>query len=385
MGLPEEHTAYSSRGTFMHEVAKDCRTLGVKAATLIGRRANIGGFDFTLDAAMAEDVQGFIDYVAGVPGDDYNETRVRYVEYVKDGFGTMDAAKARMVRAHIIDLKGGEGIQIFAYENEQLMLYALAFWLTYGWLYAIEDFVLSIYQPAFQHIDSWVISLADLLKWAETVAKPTGILAMQPGAPFKAGDWCRFCKIRRTCSTRNQTVTQAMTGELANLDADVATKIRPVNTLTNEQIDAALRVKKMVTSWFSDLEHHARSEIAKGHDVGGWKMVEGRSNRAWKLGEDPTVEEIRKHLPEDMTPGDLYEEPVLLSPPKMEKLLGKELFTPPKEHKKTGEITPAGPLYHLIEKPRGAAVLAPPEDQRTPLTANALNELTVIPDPEIEL
>lgn len=385
-GRPNEDTEWSAEGTFAHSITEEARARRVRVEELIGQKGAVGGFNFEVTAEMAEHLQGFIDYVQGIPGDDYNETRVRYVEYVKNGFGTMDAAKAYAGRVHIIDLKYGEGWQVWAKNNSQLKLYALGFYLMYGWMYEISEFVLTIYQPRLQHIDSDVISLPDLLKWAEDVVRPGALLTESPDAPFAAGDWCKFCLIRRNCKTRGQAVTKAMTGELTNLDAASVTKIRPVNTLTNEQIDAALRVKKMVTSWFSDLEAHARSQVKQGHDVAGWKFVDGRSDRKWKFDALTTATRIRECMdPQD--PTDIHEPIELLSPAKMEKALGKELFAPPKE-KKQGKLTiklAPGPLYDLVEKPRGKPVLVPPEDPREAITATALNELTVIPDPEIEL
>jgi hypothetical protein len=384
-GLPNEDTEWSAEGTFAHSVAEEARAKHIPVEALIGKQGQVGGFEFTIDKEMAEHLQGFIDYVNGIPGDDYNETRVRYVEFVKNGFGTMDAAKAYPGRAHIIDLKYGEGWQVWSKDNPQLKLYALGFYLMYGWLYEINEFVLTIYQPRLQHIDSTVISISDLLIWAEKIVRPGALLTESPDAPFAACEWCKFCLIRRTCKTRNQAVGKAMTGELVNLDdPEIATKIRPVNTLTNDQVAAALRVKKMVTSWFSDLEAHARTEVNAGRDVGGWKFVEGRSDRKWKFGEEAIVEAINSEIDDgEKEFPDLYEPRELLSPAKMEKLIGKELFAPGKELKKGTK--PAGALNYLIEKPRGNAVLVPPEDPREPIAANALSELTVIPESEIEL
>lgn len=383
-GKPNEETIYSAKGTFGHDIAKECRQKDVKAITFIGRKGKIGKFEFEVDATFAEAIQEFIDYVNGIPGDDYNEQRVRYDEFVKGGFGTMDAAKARMIRAHIIDLKMGEGVQVFAEMNPQLMLYALAFYLTYGWMYAIEDFVLTVFQPLLQHVDSWVISVADLLKWGEEVVRPKAIAALAPGAPFQAGEWCRFCPIRRTCMHRAKSVFAAVAGEMDDLDDAMDAPPRSQFEITPEQAVKALRMQKVATAWFSDLAAHARSELARSGEFAGMKFVEGRSTRQFALPEKQVVEQIMDSGA-DVQRSQLYTKPELISMPAVEKIVGKALFAPAKENKKTGEIIPAGPLHKLIDKPRGAPVLAFPEDPRPSIKVDANTELSEVSTPDFEL
>jgi hypothetical protein len=295
----------------------------------------------------------------------------------------MDAAKARMIRAHIIDLKMGEGVRVFAEMNPQLMLYALAFYLTYGWLYAIEDFVLTVFQPRIQHVDSWVITVADLLKWGEEVVRPKAIAALQPGAPFQAGAWCRFCPIRRTCLHRAKSVFAAVAGEMDDLDDAMDAPPRNQFELTPEQAVKALRMQKVATAWFSDLAAHARSELAKNGEFAGMKFVEGRSTRMFAVAEGAVIEAVVEQVP-DLDTSKLYTKPEFLSMPAVEKIVGKALFAPPKETKK-GEITPAGPLHKLIDKPRGAPVLAFPEDKRESIKVDANTELTEVSTPDFEL
>jgi hypothetical protein len=381
-GLPEEDTEYSALGTFAHEVSEKAREENRAVATYIGWTWAKGNWKFVLDKQMAEYLQEFIDYVNGIPGDDYNEERIYYREYVKNGFGTMDAAKAYPGRAHIIDLKYGEGVQVFARGNSQLRLYALGFWLKYGWLYDIKDFVLTIFQPRLQHVDSDTITLSELLDWAERVVRPAALLAGTPNAPFKAGDWCKFCKIRKTCRTRGAEVFGALTGELEDLDVGLSSVPRPINSLSDDQIARALRVKKNALAWFSDLEKYAKAQLYKGHDVGGYKMVEGRSNRAWKLSDEETAEAIHDYVlrefgPENEQHIDIWEPRKLRSISELEEVLGPDAFRPEKRETrgKLQVIKAAGPLAHLIEKPEGKPVLAPPEDPRESTANKVIDEL----------
>lgn len=46
------------------------------------------------------------------------------------------------------------------------------------------------------------MSKEELLQWAETVLKPAAELAAKGEGEYKAGDHCRFCKIKATCRKR---------------------------------------------------------------------------------------------------------------------------------------------------------------------------------------
>lgn len=362
--LPDEETEYSRAGSCAHQVAKEARETGRPAKEWIGKVY----FGITVDREMAACVQEFIDYVAGIPGDDYNERKVYYTEYAMGGFGTMDAAKAQERRAHIIDLKFGEGVQVFAEKNTQLMLYALGFYLTYGWMYELEDFVLTVFQPRLSHVDSWVITLSDLLKWAETDLRAAVKATLDPGAPSKAGEWCRFCKFRRVCEIRGRSITQEMVGELDDLDAKTGMFPRPAR-LTQDQVVRILRVRSQALQWLKDVESHALSLLAHGEDLGGYKLVEGRSDRRWAHDDEVVAEALREHFKiaaKDMR--QLFKDPKLLSPREMEQLFGAKHFRQAKDDK------PAGPLAYLIDKPKGKPTLVPPEDKRPEIGVTVSDE-----------
>ena len=42
----------------------------------------------------------------------------------------------------------------------------------------------------------------ELLAWAEEVLKPTAALAYEGKGEFKAGEHCRFCKVKAACRKR---------------------------------------------------------------------------------------------------------------------------------------------------------------------------------------
>lgn len=372
--LPDTDSEYALEGTAAHTLAERCRKDNLPAKHFIGDKIFVELVDKTtkpieVTKEMADGVQAFIDYLNALPGDDYNESRLFYTEYVKDGFGTMDAAKATEKHVSIVDLKFGKGVQVYAHDNSQLKLYALAFYLTWGWVYDIEQFTLVVHQPRLDHVDEWSIGLADLLKWADEVVRPAAIAAMQPGGKFNPGDWCKFCKIKRTCAARAKYVFEFNIDELDDLDAAIKSDFPARVMLTTEQITQALKRKAHVTSWYTDIENYVMSEIQHGRTVGDWKLVAGRSNTAWSK----TPQEIEKALiAQGLDEGlhaKLYSPPEIISPTEAKKVFGKKLFDPATEKKE------AGPLADLIAKPKGKPKLAPGDDPRPAMTVDAMSEM----------
>jgi hypothetical protein len=376
INLPDVDTDYSLEGTAAHWLAEHCNEMGIKTASVQMTNIPVRKVDGTtalipLDKEMRDGVQKFLDYVNDLPGDDYNEERVHWHEFVPNAFGTMDRARATKVTLRIVDLKYGEGWQVWAEKNPQLMLYALGFIEKYGWMYAIEYVALTVFQPRLDHVDTWTVSVHELRAWAKEVMQPAAELAQTDDAPFAAGDHCKFCKLRATCATRARYVFEGAVGELDDMDALIDAPVRSAVTLSNEQIARILPRKKQITAFFSDLEHFAFREIAQGRAVGDWKVVEGRSNRVWAFDKDEVVRRVKAQKLEAKL---LWTEPELISPAQAEDKFGKALFAPEKENKKSGAVIPAGPLADLIDKPRGRAVLAPGSDRRPSIQVDA-NEM----------
>jgi hypothetical protein len=209
--LPGRATKYSAEGTFYHEVSLWARQQALPAEEFVGRTGIVDSYPFRVTKKNAQAVQQFIDWCAVVPGQPFYEIRVHYDEYVPGGFGTADDIRVQDYLCTVTDLKFGIGHKVFAYENSQLMLYALGTYLKYRWAYIFADFELRIAQPRLNHFDVWNITLKGLLEWAGDVAAPVAARALKPGAPFQAGSWCRFCKLRDTCLVRAEHQRQKRT------------------------------------------------------------------------------------------------------------------------------------------------------------------------------
>jgi hypothetical protein len=361
--IPNESSVYAMEGTAAHGVAEECDRLQVRAEHFAGWTIRVdrtdGKQDFVCDQEMVDGVNAFLDYVDDLPGISLCEMMVKYTDWVEDGFGTLDRAKVDGTTVHIVDFKYGKGVEVAAHDNSQLKIYAAGFFQEWGWLSeGVENVVLHIVQPRIHHFDSYAISRTEIIRWMSEVVQPAAKRTKASRPPFKAGDWCRFCKIRATCMVRASYVVEAVTGEfdeLEDLDAAIDKEPLQVATLSNEQIARILPKVDNVAAWCKAIKAHAAAEVAAGRAVGGYKLVEGRSNRVWAV--DP--KEVHAAAVEaGLEPKALYTFPELVTPAQAEKIFGK--------NKKL--------LKPLIVKPPGKPALAPAEDPRPALDSVALSE-----------
>lgn len=206
-GKPGITSRYAIEGSAAHAVSEWVRRRRVPADFFKGAHIRVRHdnthTDVLCNTAMVVSVQTFCDAIAKWPGDELIETRVSYDRYVPGGFGTLDGGKLMPRVCRLKDFKHGQGVRKDAKMNSQLMLYGVGVALDYSWLYdRFQTYILAISQPRLNHYDEWEISAKDLAAWANDVARPGAALALTPGAPFKAGPWCRFCRIRDDCRVR---------------------------------------------------------------------------------------------------------------------------------------------------------------------------------------
>lgn len=422
-GMPDTDSEYSIEGTAAHTLSEIARIENKPVQKYLGDHVPVklvNGKTRAIEVTqeMVDGVQEFIDYVEVMPGDAFFEVRLRYDEYVPPvldnegnvlepgGYGTGDDLRVTDGWSDVTDFKFGKGIKVYAKRNTQLMLYALGLYLRHRHLYDFQGFRLHIAQPRINHIDMWEITVEDLLKWAEEVVKPAAILARSPGAPFKAGDWCQFCKIRETCDTRTAHITNTVLDHFEDLTASEVAKLKPpvklknINTMSNEDVGAIGHFIGQIRSWCKDVENYIITCISQGIEVpspiGPWKMVEGRSNRTF-AGEPAEVEAKLYALkgPDDkqlVTEDKLYKKE-MVGPPAIEKIIGKKhpIMKPPAQlcGKELGEEKFCARLQEhtgkcnvkpdknqetggIVYKPPGKPKLAPGNDPRQSLSVDVL-------------
>ena len=348
----DQSSPYAKQGTNAHEL---CEYLLNEA---LGRHTRDPTEDLDYyDAEMRSCAEGYRDFVMEQVEEAKSlcpdplvcvEQRLDFSRWGENGFGTGDCVIVADGLLHVIDYKHGVGILVSASGedgtgNTQLKCYALGALDTFRDLYDIQRVKLSIYQPRRENVDTFELSVTDLMQWAEQVLAPIAKLAYAGEGDYCAGDHCQFCKVKATCRERAD-----YNMELAKFDfADPP-------TLDDTEIAGILPMIDSLVSWATDIKEYALQQALSGVRYEGFKVVEGRSNR--KYVNDTAVAEAV------LAAGyDPYEK----------KLLGITAMTQALGRKTFNEI-----LGGLVYKPQGKPVLVPATDKRPELNtaANDFNE-----------
>ena len=257
--------------------------------------------------------------------------------YVPDGFGTGDCLIIASPRLHVIDFKYGLGVLVDAYQNPQMMLYALGALRIFDCLYDITEVSMSIYQPRRENVSTWTISVDELMDWAENTLRPKADLAYKGEGEYSPGSWCQFCKAAVKCRARAE----------AKLDLARFEFAQPP-LLSDAEIEEILGKLDDLTKWANEIMAYAQdAAINHGKEWAGYKLVESRTNRKY------TDEDAVARAAASAGYRDIYKK-TLISITEMEKLMGKQTFK---------EI-----LGGLIAKPIGKPTLVPASDKRPAIT-----------------
>lgn len=338
----EEESQYAAEGTAGHALAEHL----IKKHLKIRSKRPVS--DYYSDELL-EAVDEYVSFVIGEIEDARRECRTPTIcveqrvdasEYVDECFGTADAVIVTDKVAHVIDLKLGKGVPVYAEENPQLMIYGLGVLHMAELLYDVETVRLTVFQPRLNNSSTWDIAPSELKKWGEEVLKPRGAMALMGAGEFSAGAWCRFCRARNQCRARAEEFLK-----LAQME------FRPPALLSDEEISEVLKKADELAKWAADVYAFAQDQaIIHGKVWPGYKLVEGRANRKYTY--DAEVAEAAKAAGYT----DIYKH-TLIGIGEMEKLMGKEDF--------------ARILGHLVYKPQGKITLAPDTDKR-----EAINKTT---------
>ncbi len=268
------------------------------------------------------------------------EERLDFSCYVPEGFGTADTIIIGDKNLHIIDMKYGQGILVYAEDNPQMKLYALGALASYESLYDIEEVTMHIFQPRRENVSAWTISVDELKKWAENDLKVKAKMAFEGKGEYIPGDWCTFCRVAVKCRARADEKLRLAQSEF---------KLPPL--LTDNEIEEILSKLSDLTKWANDIVAYATdAAINHGKEWSGFKVVEGRSNRKYK--DEDKVAEVAKANGYK----DIYRTS-LITLTEMEKLMGKQKFK---------DI-----LGDFIIKPPGKPTLVPLSDKRQALNVSS--------------
>ena len=345
-GFPNKTSPYAAEGTLAHELGEITLKHSLKEISFKLFNSKVREIEknklFTAD--MPDYVLVYVDTClekfseakAKTPDAIFKiEQKLDFSEWVPKGFGTGDFVTIADGTMEICDLKYGKGVPVSAEGNPQMRLYALGAISEFSFLYDIENVKMTIIQPRLDSISTDEISTKDLLEWAEKVLKPTAELAFKGEGEFKAGEHCGFCRAKTVCKAR------------ADRNLEIAKyEFRTTDMLSEKDIADILGRTDELVKWAKDVQDYALEQALQGTTYGGWKVVEGRSNRKYK-----DIEKVAGVLiTNDYTEDKIYKPKELQGITNMEKIVGK---------KKLNNL-----IGDLIEKPQGKATLVPITDKR---------------------
>lgn len=315
-------SVYAEEGTLAHEIAEYALTKYLEGEydpivddAVPLKNEHIENTLFGID--MADYIRSYCEYVIGEVYEmqkqdggcqTFLERRVDTTDFAPDSFGSVDVTLVSDKTIHIIDLKYGAGVKVYADMNEQMLMYAL------GTLKSletdhIEKIRMTIAQVRLDHYDTFEMSKKDLLAWAEKVLKPAAKKAIQGIGKQVIGSWCGFCPVKAQCRAQRDAIL-----------ADFDEKPEPL-LLSDEEIVDLIGKIDTYKSWIESVNKYVYDRAIQGHKWNGYKLVAGRTSRVIK-----DEAKIRQALL-----NEFLEDEVLNIKLKgigdLEKLVGKKVFS----------------------------------------------------------
>jgi hypothetical protein len=335
--LVSADNAASLEGTAAHEVLN----LMLQGETPVVGGKTSGGQVVTAEmvAAATEALRYVKQYIGDAPHTLMSEEKVEIGAAfgLPEGvcYGTCDIAVMRGDELLIADFKNGYQ-SVHAEENPQLILYAIGFMESLGWMY--DTIRLVIIQPKDGAPKEWVLGKVALLNWLAVLTPSLKAALLEDASYLPTEDGCRYCPASGVCKAL-QDQTLALARQEFSMDSRL-TRISP------EELSEILAKADIIETALAAAREHALKIIQLGQTVPGWKVVEGRKNRVWK-DEERAIAAFRLFgcNEEEFAPRKM------LTPAKAEKLLKNEQV-----------------MADLIETPAGSPVLARESDKRPALT-----------------
>lgn len=384
--LPDVNTSYAKEGTTAHALAEFCLKFNKKAVDSLGKLMTPNGV--YVDDEMAEAVQEYVDNVNGIKASmsdllivDIEQkldfTDILDIASVKDtlpadtdkfaAFGTADVIIVGNGELQIHDLKYGKGVQVYAEDNKQLMIYALAAYQYYSLCCDITKVSMHIHQPRLYHHSEYSVTPDELLafgeKLKERAIKAYTVYLKGPtnDDDFCAGEsQCRFCKAAGNCEALAKHVTATIGADFDVINDVGDVVIDAVTVDAPEDVAIKFSALNTIKSWITAVETRVNSLLQQGQKVPGYKLVIGRQgNRAWR-----DVEGAENALKTFKLKEDERYTKKLISPTQALKLLKDS----PKRIAK---------LEGFITRPEGKPTVVPESDKRPAINiADDFNDLT---------
>jgi hypothetical protein len=255
--FPEVKSKYADEGILAHEIA---------AAIL--NKEDISGYDIPVE--MDENIQLYVDYIKEISPEHiwypeiYIEKRVDFSHIVPGGFGTADAVIVANNTLHIVDLKYGMN-NVTAYENTQLLLYAIGMYRELENKDNINTISVHIVQPRTNNFDKWTLSIKEM-SFFEGYFKAKAEEALRNDAPrIPSEDACKWCRANSTCPALYKFAAEVM--DIKN------------NHIDDEQTKYILDNSNVISNFINSVKGRVYDKLSMGLPFPGYKLVAGRNIR----------------------------------------------------------------------------------------------------------
>lgn len=384
---PQAPNYAAAEGTVAHSIAEKYVTGKIDSLAmmeLIGTTVVEDGLEIEIIEEMFDGAVEYKDLIdedrdllTRLPGsiavEGHAEIKVHALTVDERVWGTSDYVLLKRGKKLIVyDYKFGQGVIVDPEENEQGALYLIGVIDSLVKSDAFDELEIVIHQPRGRHVDGpvrrWIASKEWLAKF-RGIAKAAAAETLLPTAKLVAGDWCRWCAAKAYIDKAGkQYICPAVKNgaqEAAMVTFDVgapavapktAERLPEVRMMLPDQLSRLLDWEPAIKSLLEAAKDVVRERLSNGLDVPGWKLVQGREgNREW-ISEEEVVAEFSPTLGKDA----LYEKK-LLSPAKIEKIVGKK-------HK----------LDHLVTRKPGDKAIARDRDPRPAAPTAAQDAFKVI-------
>ncbi len=271
----------AEEGTAAHELLERCLTEGKPPRTFKGQTFNKR---FTADTEMIEAVDRCFQWVRSHTLLGYELKAERKLAIACTGdVGTTDITLWHPGDKHLVvaDLKYGKGKVVDPAKNRQMRLYACGtcdadkLWTT------MKRLTLVIWQPRLcEEAQEWEDSPAALVRFRNRIGEI--VAAIKAGkttfAPSETA--CRWCPAKGQCKAYATYSAQSMRLDLKQITSQAAISTPSCDALTVTELASIWEHTDEVMAWLKAVNARLH-DLASNGRAPGYKIVEGKSNRAW--------------------------------------------------------------------------------------------------------
>ena len=320
--VDEPRSEYANKGTYLHSIMEDYLTRDVyKVDTVLDedRRTNAEYVD-AIESLLAWVFARKLEF-----GDDFEDEFIEQTvslkgfishannDLLEESEGTMDYTFRVKRTLYVVDWKFG-AIPVYP-DSDQLIGYAAGKLKDPEHARKYGRVVCVIGQPfsGDEVIKTAIFTVDEILRWVKHVLSPALLQT-------KADPWilnptekaCQFCKGKSRCSARKAKAFQ-IAQDVFKLHAELPYLV------SVDELAKTMKDFEFLDAYIRDLSTYAFDWICAGNQIKGFKVVHGRSNRAWK-----DEKKAQRLLEEKGYELEELSEVKFFSPAATEKIISKE-------------------------------------------------------------